>query len=339
MPCCVIIYVFMPQYMLPKNIIKFCAFVLLISAISLFTANCASVFPNDAFKSNANGPQGDAEKSKDYTASKVVGHLQDDAIDESSGLAASRCSEGVYWTHNDSGDDAFLYGINLQGEKLGVWRVPGAKNIDWEDIAETKEKDGKCYLYISDTGNNKRDRGIMTIYKLPEPQVSPADKDSTKKNPVWTAPADEIKIEYPGERYDAECLMIHSQSGDIYIITKSYTHEAVLYKLSPPFDMEKTNDLKQIGIISVPAFPNGTITGGDISPDGLRAVICDYFNAYEFVLPAGAKDFDDIWKQKPLVIELGPRKTGESIAYSADGKFIIAGSEGRNSPIIVVEKK
>jgi hypothetical protein len=329
----------MSQYMLLENIIKFSVFVLLISLLSLFTANCAGVFPNDVFRSNSNGTLGDAERSKDYAAPKVVGHLQDDVIDESSGIAASRCNTGVYWTHNDSGDDAFLYGFDLKGEKLGVWRVPAAKNIDWEDIAEFKDKDGKCFLYVSDTGNNKRERGQLTIYKVPEPQVSPDDKDSTKSRPVWTSPADEIKIEYPDSRYDAETLMVHPQTGDIYVMTKSYTHEALIYKLVAPYDPEKVNTMKQIGTMSVPAFPNGTLTGGDISPDGKRAVICDYFNAYEFILPDPAKNFDEIWKQKPQVIELGPRKTGESIAYSADGKFIIAGSEGKNSPLIVVDRK
>jgi hypothetical protein len=329
----------MSQYTLLENIIKFSVFVLLTAAISLFTSACMETFPNDAFKSNANGTQADAERSKDYGPPRVVGHLQDDVIDESSGLAASRCNAGAFWTHNDSGDDAFLYGVNLQGEKLGTWRVPGAKNIDWEDVAAFKDKDGKCYIFASDTGNNKRDRGEMTVYKIPEPVIAPGDKDSTKKNPTWTAPADAIKIAYPGARYDAECLMIDPQTGDIYIITKSYTHEAVLYKLPAGYSLDKVNDMTELGTISVPAFPNGTITGGDISPDATRAVICDYFNAYEFVLPSGAKNFDDIWKQKLQVIELGPRKTGESIAYSADGKFILAGSEGEHSPLIEVDRK
>ena len=165
------------------------------------------------------------------------------------------------------------------------------------------------------------------------------DKNATKTRPVWTAPADAIRVEFPGVRHDAETLMVHPQTGDIYVLTKSYTHEASIYKLAAPYDLEKVNPMKLLGLIEVPALPNGTLTGGDISPDGKRAVICDYFNAYEFVLPAGAKDFDEIWKQKPLVIELGPRKTGESIAYSANGKFIIAGSEGAHSPIIEVDRK
>jgi hypothetical protein len=174
---------------------------------------------------------------------------------------------------------------------------------------------------------------------VPEPIVSGEDKNSSKTNPVWTSPADVINIEYPEMRHDAETLLVHPITGDIYVLTKSYTHEASIYKLSAPYDLEKVNPMKLLGSISVPAFPNGTLTGGDISPDGKRLVICDYFNAYELVLPDTAKNFDDIWKQTPQVIELGPRKTGESIAYSAEGKFLIATSEGKNPPVIVVERK
>lgn len=330
----------MPQGdMLTKNITKFCGFVILICPVSLFTANCGGVFPQDAFRSNSNGALNEAERSKDYLAPRVAAHIEDDAVTESSGVAASRCNTGVYWTHNDSGDDAFLYAFNLQGEKLGVWRVPGAKSVDWEDIAAFRDREGKCFLYVGDTGNNKRTRGELTIYKVPEPIVSPGDKDSNRSRPLWTEPADAIKIGYPGIRHDAETLMVHPQTGDIYVLTKSYTHEASLYKLSAPYDPEKVNPMEPLGTISVPAFPNGTLTGGDISPDGLRVAICDYFNAYELVLPGTTKNFDEIWKQTPQVIELGPRKTGESIGYSADGKFLIAGSEGRNSPIIVAERK
>ncbi len=86
-------------------------------------------------------------------------------------------------------------------------------------------------------------------------------------------------------------------------------------------------------------MPNGFLTGGDISPDGKRVIVCDYFSAYEIVLPESAKNFDDIWKEKPSVIQLGEREQGEAVSYSADGKSILATSEKKNSPIIEVKRK
>ena len=103
--------------------------------------------------------------------------------------------------------------------------------------------------------------------------------------------------------------------------------------------MEKTNTLKKIADFSVPAVPNGFLTGGDISPDGMRVVVCDYFSAYEIILPKGKQNFDEIWTQKPLMVELGERNQGEAVAYSADGKSIFATSEKKNSPLIEVKRK
>ena len=96
---------------------------------------------------------------------------------------------------------------------------------------------------------------------------------------------------------------------------------------------------EKIGSVSVPAIPNGFLTGGEISPDGKRIILCDYFAAYEIILPKGSKKFDDIFKESVTKIELGEREQGEAICYSADGKKIYATSEKKNSPMIRVERK
>jgi hypothetical protein len=68
-------------------------------------------------------------------------------------------------------------------------------------------------------------------------------------------------------------------------------------------------------------------------------IICDYFAAYEFTLPAGSSDFNEIWKQKPVVVDLGDRKQGEAIGYSSDGNSIFATSEGTNQPLIKITRR
>src|SRR5690606_10690255 len=91
-------------------------------------------------------------------------------VAESSGLAASRSHPGVFWTHNDSGDEAFVFAIDSAGRLLGRVRVTGAENHDWEDIALAPCGDdaGDC-LYIADTGNNLGSREEVAIYRVPEP--------------------------------------------------------------------------------------------------------------------------------------------------------------------------
>lgn len=323
------------ESMLQKTITKNSAFVILLPLFCLISTACFSVSPQ--FEKNT--VQNNSNVSNEYDKPKVSGKIESTEITESSGLAASRCQTDVFWTHNDSGDKAFIFALNSKGAKLGTFLVKGAKNVDWEDLALFKDADGECFLYIGDIGNNVRTRGELTIYRVKEPQVSAADKNSSKKNPKPTEAAEAVKFEYPDFRHDAETLMVHPETGDIYILTKRLSGAAGVYKLPKNYDGNKVNRLKKIADFTVPAIPNGFLTGGDIAPDGRRAVICDYFGAYEITLPKNAKKFDEIWRQTPQTIELGERAQGEAVSYSADGNSIFATSENRNSPMIQVKRK
>ncbi len=78
-----------------------------------------------------------------------IGTIRDDAIPESSGIAASRKYPGVFWTHNDSGNAPVLYAINREGKTINAFAV-SASNRDWEDICI----DDEGHLYIGEIGNN-----------------------------------------------------------------------------------------------------------------------------------------------------------------------------------------
>ncbi len=317
-----------------KTITKFFAFVISFSLVCLIFSGCSSVFSSKTGNSNKRNEN----SNSNYDKPKVTGKIESSEITESSGIAASKCQSDVFWTHNDSGDNAFIFALNKQGERLGTWKVTNAKNHDWEDIAEIKNTNGDCILYIGDIGNNTRSRDEFTIYRVKEPKVSAANKSSSKKNPLETESAEAIKFSYPETRHDAETLLVHPNTGDIYILSKRLSGASAVYKLKSNFDLNKTNKLENITDFSVPAIPNGFLTGGDVSPDGRRVIICDYFNAYELVLPETAKNFDEIWKETPVIVELGVREQGEAIGYSADGKSIFATSEKKNSPLIEVRQ-
>jgi len=274
-----------------------------------------------------------------YEKPQVIGTITSDEIVESSGIVASKCQENVLWTHNDSGDGTFIFALNLKGEKLGTYKVKNSKNVDWEDIAAFKNDAGECFLYIGDIGNNARSRGEFVIYMVKEPKVVEADAKTNRKNPQKTEAAESIKFEYPDSRHDAETLLVHPQTGDMYVLTKRITGASGVYKLSKNYNRNKTTQLEKIADVTVPAVPNGFLTGGDISSDGKRVVLCDYFAAYEILLPENARNFDEIWKQKFNTIPLGERAQGEAVAYSPDGKSIFATSEKLNSPLIEVKRR
>lgn len=323
------------------NISKKSVFVTVFFAFALFTGGCrhlryVSTYGFDGLKDkpeiNSSG------FSADYGAPQITGTIKSAEITESSGVVDSRCNKDVLWTHNDSGDGSFIYALNKQGAKLGTFRVGGAKNVDWEDIATYKNPAGECFLYIGDTGNNILDRDQLTVYRVKEPSVT-GETGSSRENPFETEKAEAIKFSYPDGAHNAETLLVHPTTGDIYIVSKEESDPASVYKFPANFNSDSPNKLEKVSDFKVPAIPYGLLTGGDISPDGGRVIICDYFAAYEISLPANDKNFDDIWKQPIVKINLGERKQGEAVTYSADGKSIYATSEKKNSPIILVNRK
>jgi hypothetical protein len=177
------------------------------------------------------------------------------------------------------------------------------------------------------------------VYRVAEPKLTPADKTSTKAKPKTTAAADAIRLRYPDGKFDAETLLVHPTTGNLYIITKVMLANAVVYEATAPFVTGQVTTLKRIGEIKVPSLLGGALTGGSISPDGHRVALCDYLQGYELLLPRSSKNFNDIWKQKITGFNLGQREQGESITYRADGKALLATSEGKRPPLIQVELK
>lgn len=304
--------------------------------VSLTTA-CSE---NSTKASRSEPPAVTGEVSKAYGPPVHLADLEDKALDESSGLVASRRNPDLFWTHNDSGDGPFLYAFDRAGGKRGTWRVMGADALDWEDIASGPgPQQGKSYLYVGDIGDNGKERREIIVYRVAEPAITAEDASTNRNEPQQTEPAEAIRLRYPDGRHDAEALAVHPTTGDLYVITKtrSTTAAAPVYKLTAPFSASIINTLEKVGDIRVPSLLPGMITGGDISPDGTKLILCDYFNAYEASLPDNSRGrFDQIWKQSPAVIKLGERQQGEAICYRLDGRAILATSEGQHAALIEV---
>src|SRR5687767_12888174 len=111
-----------------KTIAKFSRLVIFVISAQALVLSCSHASSNGRYAVNS------AELSLDYEKPVTVGRIESNEITGSSGLAASLCQSDVFWTHNDSGDDAFIFAINSKGKHLGTWRVANARNNDWEDI-------------------------------------------------------------------------------------------------------------------------------------------------------------------------------------------------------------
>ena len=272
-----------------------------------------------------------------YGPPTTIATIKDRSITESSGLVASRSTPGAYWTHNDSGDGPFIYAFDSRGDALGVFRVTGAEARDWEDISigPGPQRD-KSYLYIGDIGGNDEQRSEIIVYRVAEPVLN--NVKPTRNRPGVTEPAEAIRLQYPDGKHDAEALLVHPTSGNIYIVSKVPIANPVVYEAAAPLVAGKLITIRRIGEIRVPSLFGGVITGGGISPDGRHVALCDYFQGYELVLPPKASNFNDIWKQRMTGFDLGKRKQGEAIAYRLDGNALLATSEGKQPALIQVER-
>lgn len=321
-----------------KTITKFRSFVI-VAFLAMATLTGCSVLDHLARGRSTPDP---ALVSDDFARPEVIARIDSSLIDESSGLTASRCRPDVFWTHNDSGGGPYVYAFDLKGALLGVWKVEGAKNLDWEDIASAKEADGKCYLYIGDIGDNEQDRDSVVIYRVEEPDTSDGSVPRKKEDAARTAEASEIEITYPDGRWNAETLMVHPSALDLYIVSKERSSEARVFRVRGSMWKNAGNTkLKSeaVGKLMMPAILGGFLTGGEISPDGRRVVICDYVSSYELSLGDDEKEFDSVWKNTPQIIETGPREQGESVAYSSDGSALFLTSEKVPVPLIKIKRK
>jgi hypothetical protein len=274
--------------------------------------------------------------------SRLLGNLTDPRITESSGIAASRRADGVFWTHNDSGDGPYLFAIDRKGRTLARYTVPEATNVDWEDIALGPGPDGKPAIFIGDIGDNNSIRKECVVYRVPEPLV---DTTKTMQERTTEVP-DRFTYHYPDGPHDCETLMVHPKTHEIFVVTKDWSQAGVsgVYTFPIPLRPNDTVTLKRIGTMTFStrmltgtsyAQFEGMATGGDISPDGRRLVVRTYMLADEWDIKPGQSVADAI-KSKPRETLLPLSKQGEGICYRLDGKAWLTTSEGANSPLFEI---
>lgn len=254
---------------------------------------------------------------------QYIATLQDKRIMESSGLACSRLSQDIFWTHNDSGDIAQLYAFDKKGISVGSFVIPELKAIDWEDLSSFKLGD-ISYLVIADTGDNDRKRNHSTLYIVEEPTHNAVEKHPEAKL------VKSIHFVYEDGPKDCEAVSVDPTDGTFYLISKSF-FSCKVYTISWP--TENKMDVNKLQVARYVAdLPLMLVTGMDITPDGRRAVVLTYTSAYQYFRNDGETWFE-AFARKPLRISLPIRRQVEAICYGADGKLLYLTSEGVSSPL------
>jgi hypothetical protein len=237
---------------------------------------------------------------------EVALRLEDPRILESSGLALSRRHPAVLWTHNDSGGGPQLYAVGSDGRTLATLTLAGAEARDWEAMAAGRDDRGRPALFVGDIGDNQDLWPEVAVYRVAEPARL---RDAT-------VPATRYRMRYADGPRNAEALLVDPRSNRLYVATKD-PEGGGLYRAPARLRTDQVNLLHRVA--RVPPL----VTDGAFAPDGRGYVLRDYQGAYVYTTPG----------HRVGAFPLPPQYQGESLAVTADGHAVLAGSEGLHSEV------
>ncbi|WP_407565592.1 WD40 repeat domain-containing protein [Streptomyces sp. 184] len=236
--------------------------------------------------------------------------LTDPRITESSGLAASRQHEDVYWTHNDSEDGPYVYAVDGKtGETLATVTLRGiGEPRDVEAISLGPDNQ----LYVGDIGDNMGGSwSYVWIYRFPEPkQLRDATVDAVQ-----------YEVQYEDGARDAEAMMVHPKTGRVYIASKKEDGGAALYAGPEELSTGSMNVFRRVAPINL------WVTDGAFSPDGTRMALRSYVGGRMYRFEKGRPE-------EAGRLDAPLQSQGESMTYTADGSAIVFGSEGEQSDLV-----
>lgn len=283
-----------------------------------------------------------ATQAAQWSKVEYAGLLDDDALEELSGLASSRRTDGLLWGHNDGVDarkgdsGARLMALRPSGDIIGVHTVRGARNIDWEDMASVRI-DGRDYLVVADIGDNGGLRETLTLYLIPEPETADGDAPLNVERT--------IEFRWPDGPRDCEAIVVDPLSREILLVSKKRVPPE-LFRLS--WDAKPgVQTAELLGTLAGIEQPNAEqlkknptfgryrsqITAADLSPNGRVLAVLNYERVYLF-----SRKTDEPWskvlQRQPAQLRMPWVPQAEALAFSRDGLTLYIGSEQRPSPIL-----
>lgn len=255
---------------------------------------------------------------------KKVCDLADREIKESSGLAASRTVEGVFWTHNDSGDEARLFAVDREGQTRATFRLEGVEADDWEDMCAFTWRE-RSYLLVADTGDNDSNRQQVLLHLLEEPRsLPPAGATGTSLRVRQT-----LRVRYEDGPHDSEGVGVDGTTGTVLLVTKERTGgKPRVFTFDLTAAGNETVVARPIATIDVPSLT----TALDVSPDGRSLIVLTYGDAYLWTRGA-EESWTDAFTRPPLRLTMPARRQGETICFGADGQSLFLTSEKVPTPL------
>ncbi len=214
----------------------------------------------------ADEPESTPSACRSFTPGVVVGQLPPE-LEEVSGLVASRTHPGVLWALEDSGNEAELYALDIDGALLATIRLP-VPNVDWEDLAIAPCGEVDC-LYVADVGDNNLVRDDVALYRLTEPPIADG-----------AASVETIRVRYAAGPHNVEAVVVDASGVATLFSKRSDGTSEVLRERAGSFHSVATLSIGERG----EAEWYGRLTGASLWPDEKTVLLRSYGHAWRYEL-------------------------------------------------------
>ncbi len=226
----------------------------------------------------------------------VVFSFTDPEIVESSGLVALGTR---FVTVNDSGDSARVFVVDPRtGDTTDEVTWPGAA----EDV-EALAPAGDDAVWVADIGDNTRSR----------------ERVSVRRVPLDGSAGEEYELTYPDGARDAEALVAHPRTGQLFVLSK-VVFGGQVYAAPRTLAADRPNRMVPLGDVT------GIVTDAAFFPDGRHLIARTYTQAVVYAWPS---------LESVGSFALPKQKQGEGIAVSPAGEVFLS-SEGQRAPVLAV---
>lgn len=239
------------------------------------------------------------------TTDRPAFRFTDPEIVESSGLVVLPDvggGRGLVVTTNDSGDAGRVFAVDpASGSTVGVttW------SSDPEDV-EALAPAGPGHVWVADIGDNQRSRDSVSVLRVP---VGRGEEDVTPEV---------HELVYPDGARDAEALLSHPVTGQLFVISKG-VFSGKVYAAPQRLRADRPNRLTEVG--DAP----GIVTDATFLPGGGGVVMRTYSAAHLVAFPS--------W-QPVESWALPDQDQGEGVALA--GNELLVSTEGARSPVLRV---
>lgn len=254
-------------------------------SLSVKTQTPAVALPPETLE-QANNPPPETPITPPVGAAGLVTTVRVGSLNEISGMQYA--AGNVYLTNDENNNPQVIVVSLSTGQQVGSLSVSGPSRKDPEALRS--HPDGR--LFVADIGDNDSKRGAKRLY---------------------VAGGGVYEIRYPFGSANAEALLIHPQSGEVFVVTK--TGRAVSFGAGPS---SGTGSVAASGLVS-------EISDGTFTNNGKFALftVAGASVVYVYTFPG--------WQAAGQIPIPGLPKC-EAITIESDCSFLIT-TEGKNAPI------